>query len=73
MTDPVARVLALAAYARAVGCCPPCSLTYGRGLVEGALQPELLDAGEPFAVAAIREVERAGVRCASAGHPGARR
>lgn len=73
MTDPVARVLALAAYARAAGCCPSCSLTYGRGLVEGALQPELLDAGEPFAIGAVRELERAAVHCVSAGHPGARR
>lgn len=68
MTDPVARVLALTAYARAAGCCPPCSLMLGRGLIEGAVRTELLDEGEPLAVGAVRELERAAVRCRSAGH-----
>lgn len=67
-TDPVTRVIALAAYARAAGCCGPCSLTLGRGLAEGVIPIEQLDAGEPFAIAALRELDRGALRCTSAGH-----
>ena len=70
--DPVTRAIAFAAYARAAGCCPPCSLSYGQGFTEGALRPELLDAGDPLVVGVLRELDRAALRCVSARHLGSR-
>jgi hypothetical protein len=66
--DLVARVLALAGYARAAGCCPDDSLAIASGLVHGTARPEVLDADEPFITGVLREVERRALMCRSAGH-----
>lgn len=66
--DIVARVLGLAAYARAAGCCPQHALAVASGLAHGTERPELLDADEPFIVGALRELDRRGIVCRSAGH-----
>lgn len=68
MTDPIARVLALAAYGRAAGGCPPCSLMNARAVVDGTLPIEYLDGDESYTTRVVRELERAAVRCRSAGH-----